>query len=326
MNIPKKSVFIGGTGRCGTSILRKIISYDKSVIYLPFAISLFIEIDGIISSIKSFKTHNTPYDENLLLDRFSNFYFQLGKKNKNYLREKFVINQNLKKFIYPYKDWELSKYIDDYYGIFKKFKKKINIISYKGAYPRDESKNSNINFTNTKSENIIESFKYLTLLLINGIKKKQLKKDNKFVYLDDNTWNHLNFSELNKIFPNAYLIHIFRDPRDVVLSLSKQRWSPNTLKDCIIFYRKLMDQWFIEKKKINKKVIIEVSFEKLVKNPRFELKRISKFINFNLKFNCELIDVEKSHTGNWRKELNKSQIKFINRELKDYLKKFRYIK
>ena len=69
--------------------------------------------------------------------------------------------------------------------------------------------------------------------------KKQLKKDNKFVYLDDNTWNHLNFSELNKIFPNAYLIHIFRDPRDVVLSLSKQRWSPNTLKDCIIFYRQI---------------------------------------------------------------------------------------
>ena len=325
MNIPKKSVFIGGTGRCGTSLLRKIFSHDKKVISLPFAASLFIEIDGIISIIKSFESHKTPYDEKLLLERFSNFYFQLGVKNGNYVIEKYDFEQNLKNFVHPYKDWELTKYIEDYYGIFQKFKKKLNIVTYKGNYSRDESKNSNINFINKKKENIIESFRYLVLLLINGIKKKQLKKKDKYIYLDDNTWNYLNFLELKKIFPNAYLIHIFRDPRDVILSLSKQRWSPILLKDCVIFYKKLMDQWFIEKKQMNKKIITEVSFEKLVKNPEFELKKISKFINFNFSFNIDLIDFKKSNIGSWRNEFNRSQIKFLNKELEEYLMKYRYI-
>ena len=145
MTAPKKSIFIGGTGRCGTSLLRKLISSDNRVVSLNFAIILFIEIDGVISTVKSLENHKTPYDENLILQRFSNLYFHLGNKKNKYLLDKYDYKQNIKKFNNPYKDWELAKHIYNYYKIFDKFIKELDIISYNGSYPRDESVNSRVN-------------------------------------------------------------------------------------------------------------------------------------------------------------------------------------
>ena len=61
--------------------------------------------------------------------------------------------------------------------------------------------------------------------------------------VDDNTFNHLYAGELVRLVPNSLIVHMYRDPRDVVASYIKQRWSPTELDQSIDYYCSIMQKW-----------------------------------------------------------------------------------
>ena len=55
-----KTCFIGGTGRCGTSILRTVLSRHSSVATLPIEHRLTVDPDGIFDFYRSYTTGWSP--------------------------------------------------------------------------------------------------------------------------------------------------------------------------------------------------------------------------------------------------------------------------
>ena len=153
-------------------------------------------------------------------------------------------------------------------------------------------------------------------------------------------------NRLHHFFPNSKIIHIIRDPRDVVLSRTKAKWSQKYpfYFHAIIYYMQLSLGIKSGRNKY-KENYIEVLYENLIKNPDYELSRIIKFLN--LDFEKSMLDfkdsskqlvsedelewkketflpIKKNNFNKWKLGLTNFQIFIIESICFFYIKKFNY--
>jgi hypothetical protein len=95
---------------------------------------------------------------------------------------------------------------------------------------------------------------------------------------------------IKQTIPNALIIHIIRDGRDVALSMEKQRWPKQLPWDRTD--RRMAGgvywQWMVRRGRIDGRQLgadyIEVRYEDLVTQPRDVLKRLSAFVDQDLDY------------------------------------------
>jgi hypothetical protein len=131
-------------------------------------------------------------------------------------------------------------------------------------------------------------------------------------YVEKNTWNILWFDEILELLPHAKLLHVFRDPRDVIASFVTQTWMPSNPIQSAKIVKDLHDQWEMVKSKIPEESYLEVSLESLVQNPEQILRDISKF--WCIPWNDRILDVDlsKSNSGRWKKQFTLAEQKEID--------------
>src|SRR5487761_22923 len=107
----------------------------------------------------------------------------------------------------------------------------------------------------------------------------------------DCTPEHLLYiPEIKQEIPDAQIIHIIRDGRDVALSLAKQNWIHPFpwQRGQEVFVAGLYWEWIVSKGRIFGRRIgsdyFEVRFEDLVKNPRDTLSALGRFIDHDLDY------------------------------------------
>jgi hypothetical protein len=129
-----------------------------------------------------------------------------------------------------------------------------------------------------------------------------LSEQNKSFFVEDNTWNVFFARELLELLPEAKLIHVYRDPRDVVASFSQQRWSPSNRIQAARWYRDMMQHWFEVRSGLPTHSYHELSLESLVASPREILTSICEFAGITFDEAMLEIDLSHSHTGRWKRE------------------------
>lgn len=107
----------------------------------------------------------------------------------------------------------------------------------------------------------------------------------------DCTPEHLFYlSAIKREIPEALIVHILRDGRDVALSLDKQRWIRPLPwdRDNGVLIAGLYWQWFVNKSRENGRMLgadyTEVHFEDLIQNPRPTLAKLGEFIEHDLDY------------------------------------------
>ncbi len=106
------------------------------------------------------------------------------------------------------------------------------------------------------------------------------------------TPNHLLYIPLiKKLFPDALIVHIVRDGRDVTVSLQRIGWIrplPWDRRKRALFAPAIFWYWLVSKgRKYGKRMggdYMEVRYEDLVRNPRPTLARIAAFIEHDLDY------------------------------------------
>ena len=140
----------------------------------------------------------------------------------------------------------------------------------------------NSKLTEDEFLNNIESREYRAVLssFMNTISKKQNKKR----WVEKTPW-HLKFvNEILSDFPDAKFILIVRDPRDVVLSISKYGWNSGILNG---FTRKAVAwRWHMEyvfkAYDIYKEKFLCIKYEDLVLDLNNTIEQINRFLNINI--------------------------------------------
>lgn len=167
--------------------------------------------------------------------------------------------------------------------------------------------------------------------------------DNKKIIGEKTPQNIRYVNDILKMFPNAKIIHIIRDPRAAIASMLKVDW---TADDVIINTLKWkIDILFAEdykKKSLNFK---EVYYEKVIEKPEETLKDLCSFIGVEYEDTIlEFHKTAKQYIGNqpekvntfkplssaslskWKEELSEEQIYIIEKLAGSYLEKIGYKK
>lgn len=129
---------------------------------------------------------------------------------------------------------------------------------------------------------------------------------------------------LHKLFPEMKLIHIYRDPRDVITSYKTKIWASRDIKENLKLISDVLDRWQLIKEKIPKYLYYELKFEDLINDFGSTIKKLCDFLNIQF-HDCMLdIDISRHNIGRWKHELNDGEKKYIYNNYRYLLKRYGY--
>lgn len=303
-----KYLFIGGTGRSGTNITRKIFSYHHQVASIPFEYRFIIDPDGVVDFYQSITNAWSPYMADVKIKRLHSYLMNLAVKGSD--------KKN-------YNDWELSKWFPSYEETIEVLISELKAFDYKGFWPGavGERGSYEISFSEYKDKRILS--KILGKFLKKNI-DDYIRLNKKNVFVEDNTWNILFAKELSEILPESKILHLVRDPRDVIASFMKQRWCPDDFEGALKMYKSIISRWFIIEEGLPNDYCKIVKLEDLVKQPKTILESICNFSNIPFDNKMLKVELNKANEQRWKKVFTKENEKIVEKELESIFEKLNY--
>ncbi|MFP4486927.1 MAG: sulfotransferase family protein [Campylobacterales bacterium] len=325
-NVPV--LLIGGTGRSGTNVLKYVLSTHSQIYSLPFESRFTIDPDGILPTYALLKDGWSPFVSEVAIKRMDNFLKRLSKRS---IQDRISIyfanavkNFGLTGNIRAYKEWELEKAFPNFKKHTSKLIKDLELLEYKGVWAGRKGSltavASNVvyrsNKNNVLSHIINEYFYnlYNDLLLNNG----------KALYVEDNTFNILSAHHYSKLLPGSFMVHMVRDPRDVVASYIKQRWCPKDIEQASKYYIEIIERWLEIRRTLDSDFFTEIRLEDLCNNTEAVLRSLCNKLTIDFEDKMLEYNLNQSNTGRWKTEFSYTEKQKLNKYLDKYIKHYKY--
>jgi hypothetical protein len=341
-------IFIGGTGRSGTTIISKFIGTHDEVVKIPIESRYIIDKNGLLDLFDSL-TKNYSLDQARVAIR--DFEHKIQDMSNPYKA--------------PYLSWDIEKIIDKSrflkyteelindltYGTFESvdystqdkynihfirklsvpanlvlgklseliMNKKISIFgtSLKNKKPKEKMY---IPKYYENEQELVELLKVFTLNIFSGIfeEKNEIK-----AWCEDTPANILNIHFLQKLFPKGKYIHVMRHPVAVAYSFKKVFWAPNNLKQCCDLldglYGRLMD---VHKKYNGSENYLFIKLEDLANEK--QQKNFVEFLELDTKKFSGEVSIDLARMNYFIKEMSKKDIDYVQNRLSKYISFFDY--
>lgn len=145
---------------------------------------------------------------------------------------------------------------------------------------------------------------------------------------------------LKLLFPQAFFIHIKRDPRDVILSRLKTEWGgKRSLAFHVAEYQYYIKEVIHLGPQLFEGRYLELRYEDLLEDPEKELNKLLRVLN--LKFESDMLEfhtssdrivaqdelkwkqnldkpILKNNTGKWKRELSLSKAALVQHQIEDF--------
>lgn len=252
MSIEKKRIFVGGTGRSGTTILSRLLATHHSIKKLPLETRFLIDNRGLINLFNSL-TCNYSFDQGRMgIRQFSELMlrdlpnphttpylgFVFRRFNSPLVRDRtMALLNSLSKGSFigkdynsqdRYKIWSKIRWLLSPFGylVLKISKLIFGQPKFLGLYGYTNVKPAEKIFIPKyfKEENaLIDRLRHYTDDLFSI-----LIKDTESGWCEDTPANIYNIEFLFKLFPEAYYVHVMRHPVGTAYSMKNMPWAPNT--------------------------------------------------------------------------------------------------
>lgn len=320
-------VFIGGTGRCGTNALKDSLSLSSDVFSLPFESRVTIDPDGVVPTYVCLRDATSPLVAARAMERFSRLVERTG--SRSWLDSlSAVLERGLRIFgfqgsLRAYRDWELDLhfpgFVDDSQRLIGKLSSGEFRLAWHGA-------GSLTGYTHTHivPSRDAEELRDLFSQYFCGLIQKALKRAGASIYVDDNTFNTLFAREICELVPHAKIIHMIRDPRDVIASYVQQRWAPKGVALAIEYYMAVVNRWFLVRESLDAERLLEVRLEDLCQDEQQEFARVCDFCHIEQKSLRRSPDLSRPNVGRWHIDLSASDAELVNTRMAGIISRFGY--
>jgi hypothetical protein len=316
-----KAIFIGGTGRSGTSILKTVLQQHSKIVTIPNELRIIIDPDGILDLLSALTERWSVNRADVAIDRFDRLISKCCKAS-------FVLH--IIRRLESHKNWLLTK--QGYYRVLSGFGDKY-------VRSRTEKLMRELIFRRSKSQLIHspslqlrptiyeagpfdrEELIELLQIYINDL-YSNVANSGETCWLDDTPLNILHATELSELFKDMKLIHIYRDPLDVVSSYFTKIWGGDEWKTTARRVAGIYGQWHRVCRRLSSKQFIEISLEKLSANPKANLQRICDHIG--VEFEERLLDIKlkKTNSGRWKQDIPPTVLETIRNYLDPFLSEY----
>lgn len=301
-------IFIGGTGRSGTSILKRFLQQHPNAVAYPHELRVITDPGGALDLVNALSRDWEPYKADYAIQEFQRIMraaaygsiwqravrramLRIGGAPRRYT------GVNMRQAFGTDIDRRLDSLLDD--------------ISYhvsKGSWIGSQSYQfpSKIYESDWQQHHEIASKvgAFFTDLFEELAKKKVTPASH---WIEDTPYNLLRADELLQLFPTMKLIHIYRDPRDVLASYLTQDWGGDEAAVTARRLHNVLKKWRHVRENMPLQSYIEVSFEALAHAPQTEANKIIDFVGLPVhKFTdkeLSLIDLRRAHLGRWKEEI-----------------------
>lgn len=318
---------VSGTGRSGTNVTKKIFAQHSDVATLPFEYRFIIDPRGVIDFYNSYPQIWSPYWPDARIKDFTDYLrslAQLSDEKISAIKEaKESDSTGLKISPPPYSGWELNEWIPGFSEYIDQLETDLTSFRYPGIWPGTKGgiHNNKMLFAPPRSK---EDLQKPISEFLEKCFSSILKKQGKEVFLEDNTHNILFADDLLDLIPNGKLLHIIRDPRDVISSLKAQRWTPNEIPQLIQWYQSVMERWHEISKNLDSNRFKVVRFEDLVHHTKTVLEDICGFFKIELEPLMLEVDLSKHNIGRYTHDFSDTEIQSIENQLKEVFVRYEY--
>ena len=274
-------VFIGGTGRSGTTILLNLLSRHPDFHgSMPREIKYLTSRHGLVDIAL---TRPIRLEENIK-----------AKRNNLLARILPLLGQS-----------KISLFERDLLGRWwSETGKKGNTRGLVQGIPREVLE---AEFAKFKVDLRVDS-KSASRDLFESLSRAQMKDGVKRYFGDSTPVNIMQADLINKLLPRSKFIHVIRDGRDVASSVIKERWGPSEHFAALDWWKNRIVTGQIALSKIQTQNKLEIRIEDLVIHRReATLERITNFLDLPVSkrldgYFAEEILPEKLHDGRWKSE------------------------
>jgi len=317
-------IFIGGTGRSGTTLLARIFGKHPDIYAFPTEIRFITDPDGLLSLKNALVDNWSFFQADFAIDRF---YKLMRNLSTRYIGR--YPNSNLKAIVGDnfYKNW-----VNSYLGALCKFSFKSawaaratlyrkGLLHFLGRNKVVESFLETSYYCSPLSEN---KFYLLTNTFLNDFFNQAAHIHGGKIVVEHTPSNLIHADFLNKVLPGMKLIHIYRDPRDVIASYSTKDWGSIDKKINLKWISDILNRWEIIKSKIPESSYYELSFEDLIHNFKSVIRDLCEFLHIQFCDCMVNVDISHHNIGRWKKDLNNIEKKYFFDNYSYLLKRYGY--
>jgi hypothetical protein len=136
---------------------------------------------------------------------------------------------------------------------------------------------------------------------------RRAARDGKPYWGEKTPWYVFEIPLLYRLFPQARFILIYRDGRDVALSVMPLRWGANNAYTCAHWWKRYIQAWLRVKPTLGDNAL-DVCYEEFIRNPESQLQCICRFLG--LLYEDEMLSgfpIDRSNFGRWRNNFYMTQ-------------------
>lgn len=279
-------LFIGGTGRSGTTIVTKMIAAHPKVCTTPES-RFQVDPDGVYDVIRS-SFSGSLYIDNTKIKRLFTLLDKVVNESKlesTYSKVELKYLSSLPiKLGTSYASSNLLSFSPNLPKLVGKLKEDLIDFEFDMTWVGQERFGKKKMFCPVENEQFITAIRNF----LSDFTADTCKHQNAAFLLDSNTWNILFLDELIKIHSDFKIVNVYRDPFQVVNSFLSQSWMPSDVEQSSEILVRLSNQIKKNNERFGDK-ILNVKFENFADNPELEMQRIYRF--YNLDYNDKWLEI-----------------------------------
>ena len=329
----ERQIFVVGTGRSGTTILRKILGNHSRVHTFSNELRFITDPNGLISLAQTLTQDWNPFSASEAIAEFRHLMLRyLWTQHVHHYALSIVymlaFNGAARKYRFinlrediPYNHCEstLDAFID-----------KVTLGNTSGYWYGSRSYQTDPTLYVTR-EMDMDALYPIMGRFVDDLLSYPLNRTEKTCWCDDTPMNILNGHHITRMLDGARLIHIYRDPRDVVTSYVDsgpagpshkptlygdprevvasyvdpgQAWAPDDPILAAQWVAGIMNKWWNTRKYIAPSRFIEISYEDMIYNQKDYMKDIANFIGIDFEESLLDIDLLDSSIGRHKRDLS----------------------
>ena len=301
-------VFIGGTGRSGTTIIKRALALRPDFVSFRLEIRIIVDPDGILDLIRALDEDWSPYKADLAIKRFRKLLRKTQSTSiwKRALRRAmFAVGISPPSYVALGLEEQLEA--GALVRAFEPVLEKLSSGVSPGGWIGSPGGQIPPRIIETEWISRSESAPMFGTAL-QSLFAQLPGADKATAFVEDTPFNLLHARELFDLFPDMYLINVYRDPRDIAASYMGKVWGGKEIRLTSQRIRAILNRWKKLRDDLPADRVFDIALEDLAQDSEKTLQPFYQALSIEPGETRSMISVEKANIGRWRRNLTAEQI------------------